>query len=60
MFSAPDTQPDEKVALDLTFRKPFKGRNAVDIDLIPHGETTEVKWVMRGELNLANLKRVAE
>lgn len=47
-----DTRPDERVALDLAFMKPFKATNMVDIDLIPHGEATEVQWVMRGELNL--------
>ncbi|MGB3687181.1 MAG: SRPBCC family protein [Ornithinimicrobium sp.] len=46
-----DVEPNERVALDLAFLKPFRATNTVDIHLVPAGDSTHVQWVMRGELN---------
>ncbi|MGC1208673.1 MAG: SRPBCC family protein [Ornithinimicrobium sp.] len=47
-----DTKPDERVALTLSFLKPFKATNTVDIVLTPMGGATQVQWIMRGRQNL--------
>lgn len=47
-----DTTPDERVALTLTFLKPFKATNTVDIVLTALGGATQVQWIMRGRQNL--------
>lgn len=39
----------ERVALTLTFLKPWKAANVVWFELTPSGSGTDVRWVMTGE-----------
>ena len=39
----------ERIDIELTFLKPFKATNHVDITLTPSGSGTEVVWRMTGE-----------
>ena len=47
-----DATPDERVALDLFFERPFKAQNAVALSLVEADGKTTVTWSMTGELNL--------
>ncbi len=42
------TTPDECVALDLRFVKPFKSESLTELELKPSGDGTEVTWRMTG------------
>jgi uncharacterized protein YndB with AHSA1/START domain len=43
-----DSTPPSKIVLKLDFVKPFEAHNIVEFTLDPKGDTTEVRWVMRG------------
>ena len=40
--------PNEKVAIDLHFIKPFKSENVTELTLSPDGDGTNVHWKMTG------------
>lgn len=40
--------PDERVAIDLKFIKPFKSENVTELTLSPDGDGTNVTWRMTG------------
>jgi carbon monoxide dehydrogenase subunit G len=42
-----DASPS-KVTIKLDFTKPFASNNIAEFTLVPHGETTDVTWSMRG------------
>lgn len=44
-----DSVPSSKVAMQLTFEKPFQGQNTVEFNLFPKKEGTEVVWTMEGQ-----------
>jgi Polyketide cyclase / dehydrase and lipid transport len=44
--------PSSKVQLDLHFLKPFKADNVTEFTLTPNPGGTNIKWEMRGTLNL--------
>ena len=49
-----DSKPNERVALDLNFIKPFKSQNVTVFALTPvAAQGTEVKWTMSGKHNTA-------
>jgi uncharacterized protein YndB with AHSA1/START domain len=43
-----DSTPDERVALDLKFIKPFKSESVTELELTPAGDGTDVTWRMTG------------
>ncbi len=43
--------PNEKVAFDLEFYKPMKGKNLVEFTFVPEGQGTKVTWTMTGKNN---------
>jgi uncharacterized protein YndB with AHSA1/START domain len=43
-----DVVPNEKVAIDLQFIKPFKSENVTELTLTPDGDNTAVNWRMTG------------
>jgi uncharacterized protein YndB with AHSA1/START domain len=43
-----DVAAPSKVTIQLDFIKPFEGHNVTDFMLAPHGDATEVTWLMRG------------
>ncbi len=47
-----DAERPERVSLSLSFLKPFKATNTVDISLTPAGAATCVQWVMKGRQSL--------
>lgn len=44
--------PSKVVELNLNFLKPFKASNKTQFALTPQGNSTHVRWEMRGPLNL--------
>ncbi|MDQ6886935.1 MAG: SRPBCC family protein [Gemmatimonadota bacterium] len=43
-----DSSPPSKIAIDLSFVRPFRAHNAVDFTLQPGGDSTSVTWAMNG------------
>lgn len=43
-----DVAPPSKVVIQLDFIKPFEGHNVTEFALVPQGESTDVRWTMRG------------
>ncbi|MEM7325854.1 MAG: SRPBCC family protein [Actinomycetota bacterium] len=43
-----EVAPPERVAIDLTFMKPFKAENVTELTLTPAGDGTTVNWRMTG------------
>jgi hypothetical protein len=43
-----EATPDSKVTIDLSFIKPFKAENQVELTLVPTGSGTDVTWRMTG------------
>ncbi len=46
------SQPFTNMQLDLNFLKPFKASNVTEFTLTPSAAGTNIKWEMRGPLNL--------
>lgn len=46
-----DSQPNERVRLDLEFIRPFPAQNLSEFVLTPKGDTTEVTWSLTGDRN---------
>ena len=46
------SEPPRRVELSLTFEKPFKAQNTVELSLRPVSSGTEIAWVMYGPANL--------
>lgn len=44
--------PNARVAIDLTFLKPFKSQNSTELLLVPNGPGTDVTWRMTGPTTL--------
>lgn len=40
----------DNVLIKLDFLKPFEGHNVAEFKLVPHGDTTQVTWTMRGPM----------
>ncbi len=47
-----ESQPNERVRMELAFLKPFKANNDVVFTLVPEGEKVRVTWAMSGPKNL--------
>lgn len=45
-----ESVPPSRVAIKLNFLEPFEARNDVVFTLEPRGDTTNVRWVMRGNI----------
>jgi uncharacterized protein YndB with AHSA1/START domain len=45
-----ESVPPSRVAIKLNFVKPFEARNDVVFTLEPRGDTTSVRWTMRGNV----------
>jgi carbon monoxide dehydrogenase subunit G len=43
-----DSRPDERVAIDVTFVRPFEGSSTSEFAFKPEGEGTAVTWAMSG------------
>jgi hypothetical protein len=43
-----ESNPNDRVALDLDFIKPFKSSNVIEFTLKPSGSATQVTWTMSG------------
>ena len=49
ILEAPPPGPSSsKVVIQLDFMKPFEAHNTAEFTLQPHGDTTEIIWVMHG------------
>ena len=46
-----ESQPDERILIDLIFVKPFAADNDVEFTFKPEGTATEVTWTMMGKNN---------
>lgn len=46
------SEPNERVAIDLKFVKPFKSESVTEVLLAPSGDGTSVTWRMTGENSL--------
>lgn len=46
-----ESQPGERVRIELAFRKPFQATNFAEFVFRPVGDQTEVTWSMSGERN---------
>lgn len=46
-----ESVPNERIAIELAFRKPFAATNAVEFTFKPEGENTVVTWTMSGKSN---------
>ena len=46
-----DSQPGERVGIDLRFEKPFRANNAAEFTFAPAAGGTAVRWVMTGRKN---------
>ena len=44
-----ESTPPSRVAVKLDFEKPFEGHNVAEFTLAPAGDSTNVRWAMRGE-----------
>lgn len=40
--------PNEKISINLDFKKPFEAHNIVEFTLVPQGDATTVTWSMHG------------
>jgi uncharacterized protein YndB with AHSA1/START domain len=43
-----DAPPPSKVVIKLDFLKPFEAHNTAEFTFVPHGDTTNVTWLMHG------------
>jgi hypothetical protein len=43
-----EAAPASKIVIKLDFRSPIEGHNVAVFTLVPHGDTTEVTWLMYG------------
>jgi uncharacterized protein YndB with AHSA1/START domain len=43
-----DAPPPHKIVIKLDFLKPFEAHNTAEFTLVPHGDTTNVTWLMHG------------
>ena len=43
-----ESEPNERVVLDLKFIKPFRSESVTELELSPSGDGTEVTWRMTG------------
>ncbi|WP_347354180.1 SRPBCC family protein [Intrasporangium sp.] len=43
---------DTHVGIDLLFQSPMQAHNRIDFTLVPHGDRTQVEWLMTGPQNL--------
>ena len=46
-----DSRPNDRIAIDLEFIKPFSARNLTEFTFKPEGEKTNVTWTMTGKKN---------
>jgi uncharacterized protein YndB with AHSA1/START domain len=43
-----DAPPPGKIVIKLDFLKPFEAHNTAEFTFVPHGDTTNVTWLMHG------------
>lgn len=43
-----DAPPPNRIVIKLDFLKPFEAHNTAEFTLLPHGDTTNVTWLMHG------------
>jgi len=46
-----ESQPPQKVAIDLEFIKPFASNNDITFNITPNGTSSDVTWTMSGKNN---------
>jgi hypothetical protein len=45
-----DSSAPSKIVIKLDFFKPFEGHNTAEFTMLPHGDATDVTWLMHGPL----------
>jgi uncharacterized protein YndB with AHSA1/START domain len=45
-----DSSPPSKIVIKLDFFTPFEGHNTAEFTMLPHGDATDVTWLMHGPL----------
>jgi len=45
-----ESSAPSKIAIKLDFFKPFEGHNTAEFTMLPHGDATDVTWLMHGPL----------
>jgi hypothetical protein len=43
-----EDRPDQHIAIDIEFFRPFSARNRITFDFVPDGAATQVTWTMSG------------
>lgn len=43
-----DAPPPDRIVIKLDFLKPFEAHNTAEFTFVPHGDTTNVTWLMHG------------